>query len=196
MVSPPPCPVDLHAVAGLCWRLRLPHRAVRGAQVVACLRSSQCLAQLGGAGLPMLHRPSSLSPVVAVRHTLNGRPAVWCFNARQVIGFGGTGVEVDDFEANSEKAAEFFMLAAAQARVCARAAMRLLLCGRFRLATSRRCCQERREGSPMAGSGTCVSPGLYVTCCPLSPACPVLAARSQSICASLFCLASRLRAWP
>jgi len=58
------------SLAGLCWSLRLPHRAVRGGQVVACLRSSQCLAQLGGAGLPMLRRPPSLSPVAAVRHSL------------------------------------------------------------------------------------------------------------------------------
>jgi hypothetical protein len=46
----------------------------------------------------MLRRPPSLSPVVAVRHSLIGRRAVWFFGVRQVIGFGGAGVEVD-FEA-------------------------------------------------------------------------------------------------
>ena len=38
------------SLAGLCWSLRLPHRAVRGAQVVACLRSLSVwlsLAELG-----------------------------------------------------------------------------------------------------------------------------------------------------
>jgi hypothetical protein len=68
--------------------------AVRSWLACAVLSAWVSLAELG-----LLHRPSSLSPVVAVRHSLIGRPVVWCFSARQVIGFGGTGVEVDDFEA-------------------------------------------------------------------------------------------------
>ena len=97
-VSPPPCPLDLHADSLACagafgCRIGL-FVAVRSWLACAVLSAWVSLVELG-----LLHRPSSLSPVVAVRHSLIGRPAVWCFSARQVIGFGGTGVEVDDFEA-------------------------------------------------------------------------------------------------
>ena len=67
--------------------------ALRSWLACAVLSVWLSLAELG-----LLHRPSSLSPVVAVRHSLIGRRAVWCFGVRQVIGFGGAGVEVD-FEA-------------------------------------------------------------------------------------------------
>jgi len=133
-----------------------------------CLEVRWCLSMLtiGGAGFGE-RRPRATHWFVCGTHAIGlpDRHRVWV-------------------EANSEKAAEFFMLAADQARVCARpsahVAMRLLLRGRFRLSTSRRCCQERRERSQMAGASACVQPGLYVTCCPLSSACPVLATRSQS----------------
>jgi hypothetical protein len=139
----------VRSIAGLYWSLRLPHRAVRGAQVVACAVLSAWLS------LAELCAAVSLSPVVAVRHSLIGRRG---FGARQVI--ASVALELGSTTSRRAVAADRFRLS-------------LPRCGAgcVRSCISRRCSCYIRRRHPMAATGVACAASCYavvivvVHCC-------------------------------